>query len=177
MQVKKPWFRSEDIATYKSNGSLPNSHLPVLIYRRAIDFGNYDALESQLQLSAHISTNDWYVDWLASIYKKTHYHSNAHEALAIFRGEADLALGGNKGHIFTVSAGDVVFIPAGVGHRRVSSSMGFLVFGLYPNGQKWNMRWVGKRKYPNAKREIAKVPIPKKDPLYGSVGLLLKHWK
>ena len=50
----------------------------------------------------------------------THYHSTTHEVLTITTGRATLLFGGesNPRRVeLTVSPGDVIVIPAGVGHR------------------------------------------------------------
>ena len=59
-----------------------------------------------------------------------------HEVLGCVEGEAEIGFGGDGGIKVTFRAGDVVAIPAGVGHKRLSEKRGgFTVVGGYPPGQ------------------------------------------
>jgi uncharacterized protein YjlB len=86
----------------------------------------------------------------------------------VARGSATLQLGGNKGKTIDVSGGDVVVIPAGVGHECLKASSTFLVVGAYPPSGVYNERRGSFREHANAVSSIRKVPIPKKNPLYGA---------
>jgi uncharacterized protein YjlB len=46
-----------------------------------------------------------------------HYHSNTHECLAVCSGNANVILGGPGGHRLILQQGDVIILPAGVGHK------------------------------------------------------------
>ena len=82
------------------------------------------------------SAHGWTGGWRNGIYPFVHFHSTAHEVLGIARGHARVEFGGAKGQVLAVEAGDVVVLPAGTGHRRVSSSSDLLVVGAYPRGSR-----------------------------------------
>ena len=46
-----------------------------------------------------------------------------------------MRLGGEHGRDFIVEAGDVVVIPAGVGHKNLGATRQFGVVGAYPDGR------------------------------------------
>lgn len=146
---------------FADDGTFPNSQLPLLFYEEALprDAVTPEALE---QLFAE---NGWPPAWRSSVYQFHHYHSTAHETLGIARGSARLMLGGPKGQEFGVRAGDVVVIPAGVAHKRLSSSGDFLVVGCYPPGQDWDLLRGEAGERPDADRNIAAVPLPQTDPV------------
>ena len=49
-----------------------------------------------------------------------------------FTGSAVFHLGGEKGKKVNVKAGDIIVIPAGVGHKNLGASDDFGVVGAYP---------------------------------------------
>jgi uncharacterized protein YjlB len=113
--------------------------------------------------------NGWTGIWTDTIYDYTHFHANAHEVLGIAKGKVSLRLGGEEGSLFRLKAGDMVVIPAGVGHRRVGPDEGLKVIGAYPRGQShYNIKRKG--------RTIPKVALPATDPFYGSDGPLIRIW-
>lgn len=157
---------------FEDDGTFPNSKLPLLLYRTAIDPGEASP-EAMEELFA---AGGWPPAWRSTVFTYHHYHSTAHEVLGIASGSARLMLGGPKGREFDVSAGDVIVIPAGVVHRRLSSSPGFLVVGGYPPGQHWDLLRGESGERPMADRNIAAVPMPRTDPVAGPNGPLLEHW-
>jgi uncharacterized protein YjlB len=158
---------------FADDGTFPNSRLPLLIYPVAIVPREADA-EAMERLFAG---NGWPPAWRSSIFTYHHYHSTAHECLGIASGKARLMLGGPQGREFDVSAGDVIVIPAGVVHRRLSSSPGFLVVGAYPPGQSWDLLKGEAAERPKADENIARVPLPETDPVGGKDGPLMPEWK
>jgi uncharacterized protein YjlB len=70
----------------------------------------------------------------------------------------------------SVSKGDVIIVPAGVGHRLMDDcNSGFEMVGSYPKGKSWDMC------YGNADEEekvegITSLGWFEKDPLYGHEG-------
>jgi uncharacterized protein YjlB len=157
---------------FEDDGVFPNSRLPLLLYRSAIQ----PREASPEAMEALFAAGGWPPAWRSSIYTFHHYHSTAHEVLGIASGTVRLMLGGPKGREFDVSAGDVIVIPAGVVHRRLSSSPGFLVVGGYPPGRTWDLLRGESGERPQADRNIAAVPMPKTDPVAGPDGPLLAHW-
>ncbi|HTJ56900.1 MAG TPA: cupin domain-containing protein [Devosiaceae bacterium] len=158
---------------FADDGMFPNSRLPLLIYRAAIA----PERATPQGMEALFEENGWPPQWRSGIYPFHHYHSTAHEVLGIARGKAHLALGGPKGREFDVSAGDVIVIPAGVAHRRLSSSSDFLVVGGYPPGQDWDLLKGEPGERPTADGNIARVPVPETDPVGGREGALPRLWR
>ncbi len=151
---------------------IPNSVLPVVIYRQAIAA---DAVSAEA-LEALFDGNSWPSAWRYGVYDFHHYHSNTHECLGVARGSALLQLGGPQGRVFEVSAGDVIVLSAGVEHRNVGSSDDFLVVGAYPPGFSPDLLRGEAGERPRADQRIAKVPLPKTDPVGGEAGPLLENW-
>ena len=155
---------------FEDDGRFPNSRLPLLIYRAAVADPSPEAMEELFR------RNGWPPGWRATVFTYHHYHSTAHEVLGIAEGRGTLMLGGPNGRTFEVAAGDVVVIPAGVAHQRISSSPDWLVVGAYPPGQHWDLLRGDPADRVFALRAIAKVPLPETDPVQGAGGALLQHW-
>jgi uncharacterized protein YjlB len=106
----------------------------------------------------------------------SHYHSTAHEVLGVYHGSARVQLGGERGVVQEVHPGDVLVIPAGVAHKKLGSTADFGVVGAYPEGQDWDMNYGRLGERPRADSNIARVPLPKADPVCGPDGPLTVHW-
>ena len=92
-------------------------------------------------------------------------------------GSASITFGGPEGETVEVSSGDVVVIPAGVGHRNEGSSGDFSVVGAYPPGQEnYDLRSSEEGERPEALENIRNVALPETDPLYGARGPLVQRW-
>ncbi len=92
-------------------------------------------------------------------------------------GSASIAFGGSEGKVVEVEAGDVVVIPAGVGHKNEGSSGGFSVVGAYPRGQEsYDLRTGEEGERPEVLENIRNVPLPEADPLHGRQGPLAESW-
>ena len=157
----------------KDDGVFPNSKLKLLVYRNAVILPKEDPAATFEQLFA---ANKWRGSWRDGIYPYHHYHSTAHEVLGVYRGSAKVQLGGELGTVQEIQAGDVIILPAGVAHKRLSSSAEFGVVGAYPEGQDWDMNYGRPGERPATDKNIECVPLPKSDPVYGADGPLLKMW-
>lgn len=156
--------------TLQPDNLLPNHpELPVVLYPGAF-------LENPEDAEQIFNSNGWQNSWVNGIFSYHHYHSNAHEVLGILSGSATLQLGGDAGHTVEVSAGDVVVLPAGTAHKRLSSTGDFRVAGAYPGGADYNTRRATPEDFAAALPEIRQVPLPGSDPVYGKAGPLLKVW-
>jgi uncharacterized protein YjlB len=108
---------------------IPNHpSFPVLLYRGT-------GLAEPEAARERFTANGWGGSWVDGVFDFHHFHSTSHEVLAVVAGSATLELGGPQGRAFEVSAGDVVVLPAGTGHRRAAARDGFTVVGAYPAGQ------------------------------------------
>ena len=160
------------VELFADDGSIPNSRLPVVIYRQALagDDASAEAMETLFD------GNGWPSAWRYGVYDFHHYHSNTHECLGVARGSAKLQLGGQQGREFFVAAGDVIVLPAGVGHKNLGASGDFMVVGAYPPGFSSDLMRAHDGERPGADQRIAKVPLPKTDPVGGQGGPLLEQW-
>ncbi|MEM8488484.1 MAG: cupin [Bacteroidota bacterium] len=158
---------------FDDDGITPNNQLPVLVYRNAIrdltvEYADY--FEKTFQ------SNNWTNNWRDIIASRDHYHSTTHEVLGISSGSVRLNLGGQNGTAVEVTEGDVLVIPAGVGHYSLVTHENYQVIGGYPDGGDWDMIYNEPEKYLKAKEEIAQLSIPKTDPVYGHGMFLAKFW-
>lgn len=161
-----------DVLQLPADGQVPNNVLPVLVYREA---GPADAA-GMLGL---FDRNGWRGGWRNGIYPFHHFHSTAHEVLGVTAGEVVVRLGGESGRDVTLRTGDVVVLPAGTGHKRVSDRGGLEVVGAYPDGRSWDLiraDEVTPEVRDRALRAIAAVPLPSSDPVAGRAGPLTRLW-
>lgn len=171
MSEKKP---DTETFLFKDDGTIPNSKFPLVVYTNAFSAtGNKGAewLENKFR------SNDWTNSWRYGVYPFHHYHSNTHEVLGVYQGEAVLMMGGEKGRKLSVKPGDIIVIPAGVGHKCLSHSEDFMVVGAYPDGLSPDLMRGNPGERPKADTNISKVPFPKTDPLNGKSGGILSIWK
>ncbi len=158
---------------FQDDGIIPNSTLPLLLYQ---DILEEKGEQGARRLEDKFASNNWTNSWRWGVYDFHHYHSNTHEVLGVFSGQALILLGGEKGEKVKVKPGDVIIIPAGVGHKCLSHDHNFTVVGAYPNGMQPDLLKGDNGERPNADQNIAKVPIPEADPVLGKDSGLLGIW-
>ena len=150
-----------------------NPNLPLLIYKGALKLPEHEPAEYIEEL---LHSNHWGSSWRNGIYPYPHYHSTAHEVLLVFSGSAKVQLGGERGITEVLKGGDVVILPAGVGHKNLASSQDFGIVGAYPEGQDCDMCYGKPGERPQADRNIVRVGMPKTDPVYGVAGPMMQRW-
>ncbi|KAK8068607.1 hypothetical protein PG996_007719 [Apiospora saccharicola] len=159
---------------------IPNTsiqHKPLLHYHSAFlpsdiakDTNIASAIESHLQSVGVVDPQ-----WRYTMYSTTHFHSTTHELLCIARGGARLCFGGeeNPGRVeLSVRGGDVILVPAGVGHRLLEEEDdgdGFEMVGSYPKGCSWDMCY-GKTGEEAKVEGIRRLGWFERDPVYGDQG-------
>ncbi|MFT4092066.1 MAG: cupin domain-containing protein [Niabella sp.] len=159
---------------FKDDGNIPNNKFPLLIYKSAF---SQRGSKGGDWLEAHFAANGWTNTWRWGVYSFHHYHSTTHEVLGCFSGDALLHLGGENGKKINVQAGDIIVIPAGVGHKCISHSNDFTVLGAYPYNLSPDLMKGEKGERPAADKRIAKLKLPDTDPFAGKASGLTKIWK
>ena len=161
--------------SFVDDGDVPNHpRWPMIVYSQAIAPGTLAT--SEHAFDELFERNGWPVGWRNGIYPFTHYHSKTHEVLGIAMGEATVQFGGKSGKILTARAGDALLLPAGTGHKKISSSPDLLVIGAYPPGSKYDLMRSGESHKAAIRARIAKVAKPDTDPVSGAAGAMLTLW-
>ncbi len=167
-----PFSRPEELL-FKDDGKIPNSKYPLLLYR---DVFPAREMEGASWLEQTFAVNNWTNSWRNGIYPFHHYHSTSHEVLGIYSGSALVHLGGESGQKIRIRAGDIIIIPAGVGHKNLDSE-GLGVVGAYPEGRSWDVNKGLPGERPQTDHNISALPIPLRDPLQGKNAGLTKIWQ
>lgn len=158
---------------FEDDGSIPNNYeLPLLVYPKVLA-GDKTNPSTCKQL---LNSNGWSRAWVNGIYSYHHYHSTTHEVLAVISGSASVKMGGEQGEALSISAGDVIVIPAGVGHCNLGSSRDFRVVGAYPDGRRYDMCTGKPGERPRVLQNIKEVPMPEFDPVTGEKDPLYEYW-
>lgn len=165
------------ITNLSENKPYPNNSLPVLYYENALGETLGDDYSSEDVIN--FFKNNGYEDgWSGVIEDEHHFHSNAHEALAVTRGEVTLQIGGPHADMKTFRKGDVLLLPAGTAHKRLDGSENFEVVGAYPeNGEKLDMQYGDTGDYDSIKKNISQVDLPLTDPVTGSPRDIEEYWQ
>jgi uncharacterized protein YjlB len=155
---------------FEDDGAIPNSRLPLLVYRAAMP-------HDPRAIEDCFAANRWPPAWRDGVHPFHHFHANTHEALGVARGEATVLFGGPNGRELQVSAGDVVIVPAGVGHCNKARSADLLIVGAYPDNAPRPDQFRGKpEEHDTVIPMIADVPTPAADPVSGDSGPLRRLW-
>ncbi|KAH7048363.1 hypothetical protein B0J12DRAFT_755322 [Macrophomina phaseolina] len=174
-------IREPETYSVRRNAHCPNSSFPVLVYRNVLP-----TPVDEESTSEFLQHNKWEKKGTWGAIMTKHFHPNTHECYGIFRGTSTLVFGEGgldapgTGVRCTVSAGDVVVVPAGVAHASATSADDYKYIGVYPQGSpKWRNEW-GKRAVEDDDpllSEIAAVPVPACDPVYGAGGPAVRIWR
>lgn len=166
-----------EIMKISENKPYPNNSLPVLYYENALndvlgdDYSSKDVVE-------FFENNGYEKGWIGVVKDKHHFHSNAHETLAVTKGEVTLQLGGPHADMKTFRRGDVILLPAGTAHKRLGGSENFEVVGAYPeNGENLDMQYGDASNYEAIKENIGQVELPLTDPVTGSPRDIDEYWR
>lgn len=159
---------------FEDDGETPNNPtLPVVLLRGT---PASTAPDPASWFETTFARNGWGGSWRWGVYPFHHYHTNNHEVLGVARGSARLLLGGVSGECFEVEVGDVIAIPAGVGHKCEESSSDFLVVGAYPDSRGPDLVRSGEGVPDDQRAMIRQVPLPATDPVFGPDGPVCKVW-
>jgi uncharacterized protein YjlB len=156
------------------DGAIPNHpRWPLLVYPAAVAIEGPDPAAAFEELFAR---HRWPAAWRNGVHPFHHYHSNGHEALGVYCGEATVQFGGDAGITITAKPGDVIVLPAGTGHKKLSSKGALGVVGAYPEGQNPDTCVPPLARFGKSVGTIAAVPLPACDPVFGPKGPLFVHW-
>jgi len=171
VEPRKAW-----LSCFADDGTVPNNPaLPFVRYRGAVDLAG--AADPAAVFEQLFKTNGWGGSWRNGIYDYVHYHPRTHEVLGIASGEARVRFGGAKGRVVRLKAGDVAILPAGTGHQALSATRDLVVVGAYPPDGQYEEYEGSAREHDRAVDMIPEVPLPRRDPVYGANGPLLKVWR
>ena len=156
-----------------ASGSIPNNpRWPLLVYPGAIASGA-DVARAFEEL---FERNGWPAAWRNGIYPFHHFHCDAHEALGVYSGEVTAQFGGDDGIVITARPGDAIVLPAGTGHKKLSSRGALGIVGAYPAGQHPDMCTPLTSNLKRSSDAVARVALPQRDPVHGEGGPLFTHW-
>jgi uncharacterized protein YjlB len=162
----------------KPSGAVPNHpRWPLLVYPGAVEIAGDDPAAAFERL---FGANRWPAAWRNGVYPFHHFHTTAHEALGVYSGEVTVQFGGEHGISVTARPGDVIVLPAGMGHKKISSHGSLGIVGAYPAGQSADMNVAQLARAAGAAQAahaVACVPLPERDPVYGANGPLFEHWR
>jgi uncharacterized protein YjlB len=161
---------------FTDDGVIPNNPaLPFLLMRGVLDFAGSPDPEKLTE--AIFLRNGWGNVWRNGIFEYVHYHSMVHEVMGIARGRAKVRFGGAEGKEIELIGGDVVVVPAGVGHQCVWADPNLMVVGAYPPTGEYNLCRSTRADHAKALKTVPLVPLPETDPVFGADGPLTRLWR
>ena len=168
--------RKPHLLRFADDGRTPNNpKLPIVLYCTPI------RLDARFDRAAIIedvfAAHGWGDSWRDGMYDYLHFHTRTHEVLGIARGHLRARFGGEKGRILRLMTGDVVILPAGTGHSRLSQSRDLLVVGAYPATGRYDEPEPSDVNHAEAVAAIAQTRLPAQDPVYGRDGPLKRVWR
>ena len=147
---------------------------PLLVYPGAVKEIAPETFE------ALFTRNKWPAAWRNGVFPFHHYHPNSHEALGVYEGEVTVRFGGREGNMsgvtLTAKPGDVIVLPAGTGHKKISARGALGIVGAYPEGCRPQTVTL-ERFFKKAAAVVAGVPLPACDPVLGPGGPLFTYWR
>ncbi len=168
--------REPRLFRFEDDGVVPNHpRWPLVLYRNAVNLPQ--AFDPAAVFEDLFGSNGWGDSWRNSVYDYLHYHSRIHEVMGVARGSAMVQFGGKDGRKVTIKRGDALVLPAGTGHERLSASDDFLVVGAYPATGTYDVFRTSPEEHAKALKTIPKVVPPRRDPVYGKAGPLLRLWQ
>jgi uncharacterized protein YjlB len=167
-------MEKHELFYFNDDGIFPNSTLPVVLYKKAVDLPPVLASRHVKKL---LQKNNWSNNWKYGIIQQHHYHSTSHEVLVAIKGKTQLMLGGVTGKIIEFEKGDMLIIPAGVAHKNLQHENDIVCVGGYPEGRIYDMNYGRNGERPETDKNIAALPVPEYDPMGGKNGFLVSCWK
>ena len=141
-----------------AGGAIPNHpQWPLLVYPGAVAIAGADPA---VAFEALFERNRWPAAWRNGVFPFHHFHTTAHEALGVYSGEVTVQFGGDGGVVVTAEPGDVIVLPAGTGHKKLSSRGALGIVGAYPAGQHRGHVHAAARKRPPQRRGRGARPAP-----------------
>ena len=164
MAPEKPFSNAlpvepEAVETYEfdRDGGIPNSPMPLVVYRRVAP----SADDLALYFEALFARHGWTNTWRDGIYDFDHFHSNTHEVLGIAHGRARVRFGGAGGRSLELGRGNVACLPAGTGHCCEAASADLLVIGATPDARSFDIRRGDLAEYAEVCANLRRVPLPR----------------
>ena len=158
-----------------ANGAIPNHpRWPLLVYPAAV---TPEGPDPATVFEALFARNRWPAAWRNGVHPFHHFHSDGHEALGVYSGEVTVQFGGENGVVISARAGDVLVLPAGTGHKKLSSSGKLGVVGAYPEGRQPDTCMPPFVRTADKARAVERVPLPACDPVFGPGGPLFSYWQ